>query len=158
MERMKMTDRTRRTSLTLLAATCLLTACELDDGGNRSQEMTIVVEADTQKLQQQEADLAERRAELESQRDQLLQERQTLLQRSGQRSDLAGLIESQKKLLDRERQLRAQEAEIERELPMTYGGVPRMQNVNGNKKHCRRAPRVKELTIRNIDATDRDAA
>lgn len=36
-------------------------------------------------------------------------------------------------------------------LPMTYGGVPRMQNVNGSKKHRRRAPRVKELTIRNYD-------
>jgi hypothetical protein len=83
-------------------------ACKDESGGSR--EMTIVVEADTERLQEKEGQLARQWSEIEAERERLVSERQALLSRMERGDDLARLAAEQRRILEREQALRAQES------------------------------------------------
>ena len=100
----------------LAALTCLLIpnlGCKGEEAGRR--EMTIVVEADTERLQEREGELVRQLSHIEDERSRLLQEREALLSRMESGDDLSRLISEQRLLLEQEKQLRRQETLAEEE-------------------------------------------
>ncbi|MDF1565040.1 MAG: hypothetical protein P1V51_18520 [Deltaproteobacteria bacterium] len=97
--------------LALCALLLALPGCP--EEGGQDDELTIVVQADTEKLESEARQIAEREAELKRQRQEILSARKKLLDDGTQSSDLRALVEQQRKLLEREAAISQREAEID---------------------------------------------
>ncbi len=147
----------------------LVAGCEAEGGHSDSgQEMTIVVEADTEKIRAQEKALAEKAQQLQSERDRLMAERQKLLEKLGEGKVSKAIIEQQKLLLERERELRAREKEMRRlqaELDaqrdrLLGAGVPAAGGTGSaaGAREAELAAREKRIAAREADLARREKA